>query len=204
MSNGLQRVSQRKQVRSALERIDALEQELPRLGMAVDQALQVNGRRLGELASVLEAVVELLGASTVDAKIKEVADSKTMANMERAKQALEDALAKGELVKSETVTEKSLVVGREIDKNGSPIFPGRVQLTYGGIRPEFQEKLKGQAAGFSVETPRGNKFEVLEVYEVVEKQPEQPASEGLEGLEGLSESETFESSEAETLAPSEA
>ncbi len=176
MSNNLQRnLSQRKQVRSALERIDGLEQELPRIVLAINEALEGAGQRVGQLANIVEAVVELFGADTVDAKIKEIADRKITANLERAKQALADGLEKGDLLKADAIGEKALVVGRELDKDGNVVFPGRVQLTFAGIKPEFQEKLKGQGVGTIIETPAGGKFEVLEVYDVVEKAP--PAAE---------------------------
>jgi hypothetical protein len=175
MSNVMQRQSHRKQVKSALERIDVLEETLPQVVAGVNQALNQQGQRMEQLASILEAVVELLGTSTVDAKIKEISDKKTLQNLERAKKALEDALAKGEVVKTDKISEKSLVVGREVDKDGNPVFPGRVQLAYHSIKTEFQEKLKGNGVGFVVETANGSKFEVLEVYDVVEKQTETSA-----------------------------
>lgn len=176
MSNGMQRqMSQRKQVKSALERIEALEQTVPQIVMGVNQAFNQQGQRQEQLAAIVEAVVELFGAETVDAKIREIADRKVLQNLAKAQEALKEGLEKGEVLKAETINEKSLVVGREIDKDGNPVFPGRVQLTFSAIKPAFQEKLKGQAAGFSVETENGSKFEVLEVYDVVEKKAEAPA-----------------------------
>jgi hypothetical protein len=178
MSNGMQRnLSQRKQVKSALERIEALEQTTNQIVMGVNEALNSQGGRLEGVANIVEAVVELFGAEVVDAKIKEIADRKTLQNMENAKKALEAGVADGRLVKADAISEKSLVVGRETKADGEVIFPGRVQLTFNGIRPEFQEKLKGQAPGFTVETPAGGKFEVLEVYDIIEKAPEAPAAE---------------------------
>jgi hypothetical protein len=175
MSNGMERsVSQRKQVKSALERIDALEQEFPRVVMAVNEAFSGQSQRVARLASVVEAVVELFGAEVVDAKIKEVSDRKTMDSLERAKAALEEGLAKGDLLKADAIGDASLIVGREFDKEGQAIFPGRVQLQFAGIKPEFQEQLRGQGVGFQVETPGEGKFEVVEIYEVVVKASEAP------------------------------
>jgi hypothetical protein len=171
MSNGLQKVSQRKQVRSALERIEGLEQEMPRIVMAVNEALTGQGQQVQQLASIVEAVVELFGSDTVDAKIKELADAKVTKNLANAKAALEKGLASGEVVLADAINDNSLVVGREFKADGEVVFPGRVQLQFRAIKPEFQEKLRGQGVGFTVETAGGGKFEVLEVYTVVEAAP---------------------------------
>lgn len=163
------RLSQGKQVKSALERIDSLEQELPRIVMAVNEALVGQNEKSGQLANIVEAVVELFGAATVDAKIKEISDRKTMANLEAAKAKLTEAIQKGDVVKADAISDKSLVVGKEYDKDGNVLFPGRAQLQFGAIKQEFQDKLLGNGVGFTLETGNGGKFEVTEVYDVVEK-----------------------------------
>lgn len=177
MANGRQ-ISQRKQVRSALERIDTLEQDVPRIFQAVNEALTQSNQRMSQLGKVLEAVVELFGSETVDAKIKEIDTRNVQAQADGARAALEAGVADGTLVSALDINDKSLIVGREIDADGNVVFPGRVQLMFSGIRPEFQEKLLLQGPGFVVETQNGGKFEVLEVYNVVEKAPvvEEPAA----------------------------
>lgn len=176
MSNNIvKQISQRKQVKSAIERIDALEQELPRLVMGVNEALSNHAQRTAELASIVEAVVELFGSEVVDAKIKEISDRKVLANLDAAEKNLEKAKGAGEAVKADAIDSKSLIVGREFDKDGNVVFPGKAQLTYEAIKPEFQKKLLGQSAGFQVETPNGGKFEVLEVYKIIEKPAEKLA-----------------------------
>lgn len=184
MSSSVQKnVSQRKQVKSAIERIDTIEQDLPRVVMAVNEALTAQSQRVGELASILEAVVELAGVQAVDVKIKEIADRKVLANLEVAKSRLEQALTSGEVVSANVISERSLIVGREFDAQGEVLFPGRAQLQYAGVKPEFQAQLLGQGFGFTLETGDGGKFEVLEVYDVVDQSAEQapapsPANEG--------------------------
>lgn len=171
------RLSQGNQVKSALERIDTLEQELPRIVMAVNEALVGQNEKTGQLANIVEAVVELFGAETVDAKIKEISDRKTMAKLEDAKVKLTEAIQKGEVVKADVITDKSLVVGREFDGEGNVVFPGRAQLQFAGIKPEFQEKLLGAGVGTTLETGEGRKFEVTEVYDVIVKaEPEAPTA----------------------------
>jgi hypothetical protein len=167
MSSFAQQVSQKKAVKSALERIDQLEQDLPKIVMGVNEAVMGQRRGLGELASVVEALTEILGAGTVDAKIKEINERKVQAQLDKAKAALDEGLAKGDLVKADAVSDKSLIVGREYDKDGNVLPPGRAQITFDGIMPEFQDKLLGQGPGFTVETKNGGKFEVVEVYDVL-------------------------------------
>ena len=168
MGKEMERIlNQKRQVKSALERIDAIEQELPRVISAVNEVLMQNNQRVTGLAEVVEAVVELFGSETVDAKITEVRTRKLAAQAAQAKENLEKAVVEGKILATATVEEDSLIVGRESDAEGNIAGPGRVQLLFSGIRPEFQEKLKGQAAGFSVTTENGGKFEVLEVYKVL-------------------------------------
>jgi hypothetical protein len=183
MSNGLQRnLSQRKAVKSALERIDSLEQDMMNLAGGINEAMiQANNRMTG-LAKIIEAVVELFGAETVDAKIKEVEKRNQDAALDAAKKALEDGVSKGDLQKTDVVGDRTLIVGREFDKEGNLIPPGRVQLMFAGVRPEFQEKIKGQSAGFSVETPSGGKFEIMDLYTVIERAPEPVATDAVEAV----------------------
>jgi hypothetical protein len=125
----------------------------------------------------LEAVAELVGGEAIDAKMKEIADRKTMQQLERAKAAVVAALEKGELVKVAAVTEKSLIVGRELDKDGQVVYPGHVQLKFSDIKPEFQVKLLEQHPGAQIETTNGVKFEVLEVYDMVQAPAQQQTQE---------------------------
>lgn len=162
-------LSQRKQVKSALERIQFIEEELPRIVMGVNEALTGANQQQQRLAAIIEAMAELVGNDAVDAKIKEISERKALQRLEDAKKALDAGLVSGDIVKADVVGEKSLLVGRETDTEGKDVFPGRVQLTFAGIKPEFQEKLKGQGVGTQIDTGTG-KFEVLEVYDVIEKQ----------------------------------
>jgi hypothetical protein len=216
MSNMQRQVSQRKQVKSALERIDTLEQDMQRLFGAVNNSSMMMSQRMTELGAILEAVVEILDTKLVDQKIKEIADRKTLENLDRAKAAVAAGLASGELVKAMVIDEKSLIIGREIQTDGEIVFPGQVQLKFSQVKPEFQEKLKGQGVGFQIDTGSG-KFEVLEVLEVVEPvEPPAPVAapqaaapaeavpaQASEVVAAVTPAETPEQLEA-VLAPSEA
>ena len=183
MSNNPQKaLSQKKQVKSALERIGELEGVLPQIIAGFNQALMQLEQRLGEFGEAIDALVELAGG-------KDLVDSVIQSHrVARATANLNAALARGDLVKVEAVSEKSVIVGREFDKDGNLVPPGRVQLSFRGFKPEFREKLLGKGVGFVFDigaelaettgTPAGEtvtgKFEVSEVYDRVEKAPENP------------------------------
>lgn len=157
--------------KSALERIDLLENEIPRLISAINGAFEQLNERVGSLAKLVEAVVETVGAEQVEQSLKAIEDRKIELQLSAAKAELDSQVAAGNMLKVEVVGEKSLIVGREFDREGVLIPPGRAQIMFASIKPEYQEKLKGQQAGFMFETV-GGKFEVMEVYDEVVKAPE--------------------------------
>lgn len=167
-------VSQKKQVKNILERTEALENDLAGIAQAVQAALEEANNRTARLAKVIEAVVELLGAPTVDATMKEIEANKLQAASDAAKAELEKGVSEGRLTRAVGAGELSLIVGREFDAEGNTNGPGRVQVTFSSIKPEYQEVLRGQGSGFSFPTEAGGKFEVLEVYDVVPDAPVAP------------------------------
>lgn len=160
-------MSLRQKTRSALDRIDAVESTINELVSSLNNVIQQLNARLADTTEKLEALTEVAGPDKVKEALRSIAVAKAEKQAASAKQALEEALMNGQLVAAQVIGENSLVVGREFDKDGNVIPPGRIQLTFGGIKSEFQDKLRGQGFGFTVETPIGGKFEVLEVYDLV-------------------------------------
>lgn len=158
-------LSLRQKTRSALDRIDAVESTINELVSSLNGVIQQLNARLADMSEKLQAVTDVVGVENVTKALDALAQAKAEKQLASAKEALNDALTKGHLVPAATIGENSLVVGREFDKDGNLIPPGRIQLTFSGIKAEFQEKLKGQGFGFTVDTPTGGKFEVLEVYD---------------------------------------
>lgn len=169
--NNQPKLSQRKQIKSVVERVDTLEGDVQRIYEAVNQTITNSDERIRQLASLSEAYMELLGTEAVDAKLKEINERRQLESVERAKAVVVDGLTKGTLVKALVIGKDSIIAGREIDKDGQVVFPGFVQLKFAAVKPEFQEKLTGQGAGTMIETPTG-KFEVLEVFDPVEAKAE--------------------------------
>lgn len=152
--------------RNALERIAQLEKDLTQVVGSVQQALNQLGGRLGSLGETLDALVELTaGVEQVQSQIESSRALRAQAQADAAKAALEKALADGVLLTAEKISENSILTGSETDKDGNVRPPGYIQLQFGGIKPEFQEKLKGQGVGFVLETEEGGKFTVTGVYE---------------------------------------
>lgn len=162
-----------KRTSNALDRLDQVEKTLPNLISAINNSLGGLSQQLNSQGKVLEAVMQLLGRETVETTMKEIEDRRVTETMEAEKKALEELLAAGNLAKVEKVTEKSIIVGREYQPDGSLRHPGRAQVAFPRVDPQFQPKLKDQAAGFVMELPNGGKFEVVEVFEVVQKPDEE-------------------------------
>lgn len=158
-----------KKTSDALERLDQVEKTVANIVGAVNNSLgQVSGQ-LGGITEVLDAVVQTLGADTIQKVMTENRTAKAEAQSAAEQAALKELLAKGDIKATEKVTEKSIVVGKETAADGTVRIPGRAQVAFSRIDPNFQASFLGQAVGFSLDLPTGGKFEVQEIYEVVEK-----------------------------------
>lgn len=158
-----------KRIQDLTARMEEYEKSMTQLIPSINNALGSINQQLSAQAEVLEGVVESFGRDKVEAAVKASRERRIQQTMESEKKALEDLRASGELVAVPLVTEKSVIVGREYDADGSVRVPGRVQVAYSRVDPQFQTKLLDQPPGTTFELPNGGKFEVLEVYEVVEK-----------------------------------
>jgi len=170
------KMSERKQVRSALERIEALEQTLPQLLSGINSAFQQVDGRLGELEQKIDALIELTGPAEVQATIDATLARRNAERAAAMTAAVEAALKNGTLVKADVVGENSLVVGTEFDKDNQPLNGGRSQLNFPQIKPEFKVQIQGKPVGSEFSLPTGGKFVVTEIYTPVEKPPEAPAA----------------------------
>jgi hypothetical protein len=192
MSNEKRSLSLRNKTQGALGRIEALEQDIPRIVSAVNEALTRLNTQLSETVEILNAVVALNGENEVAAAVTEARKQKQEEAVAKAKASLAEGLEKGTLVALTTVTDKSILVGIEKGKDGVVVPPGRAQLSFASLLPDFKEKLLGQAVGFTVETPIGGTFELTEIYEPVTP-PEAPATPEATAAEAQPESAATDS-----------
>lgn len=190
-------LSQRQKIRSALERIgdievefeengriDRVEKDTARLYMGFDKMAKESMEKIQGLASLVEAAVELLGgADIIDEKMKEIRERKALAAVANAKAAIEKGLKEGEIVgNTGAITEKSIIVGHELNAEGKTEFPGFVSLATQQLKPEFKNQLIGKTAPVTIDTANGAKLAVTAVYETVAKPAEQkPAEQKAEG-----------------------
>lgn len=164
--------SKKKQVRSALERIEALEATINNFALAVDGIMKQYRQRIGALEEALDAVVGLVGKEAVEKAIEAARITAATEEAETAQKALEVEIAEGRATKTDKVGENSLIVGNETKADGTVIPPGRMQMRFDALQPKFRQQLLGQGVGFQVNpTPGGGIFTVEEIYDL--KTPEQ-------------------------------
>lgn len=164
-----------KRTTHALDRLDRIETLLPELISGINNSFGSMNQQLNAQAEFVEAVVEMLGRVAIEAAIKDNRERKAVELMESEKKGLEELKAAGAIAVVEKVTEKSIIVGREYNADGSVRHPGRAQVPYARVDANFKEKLLGQSVGFVMELPNTGKFEIVEICEVVQK-PDAPVA----------------------------
>lgn len=176
--------------------VNDLKATVPQLAMATNQALNQANQLVATLQEQLDAVIGLVGLSEVQRAIQETRLANMKEAAEKTKANIAEAVANGQLVKVDTINEKSLFVGREFNADGTEIPPGYTAVSYNQVKKEYREKLSGQTVGFALSTDSGGKFEVLEIYEAVEPKPEEkPAAPAVDAA-AVAASETQPPTEA--------
>lgn len=158
-----------KRTSNALERLDQVEKVIAQIVSGVNNSLGGLSQQVGSQGSVLEAVVQLLGKDAVETTMKEIAERRAQETMEAEKKAMLELVTRGDVAAVEKVTDKSIIVGREFNPDGTLRSPGRAQVAFQRVDEAFKANLLGQTVGFIMDLPAGGKFEVMEIYEVVEK-----------------------------------
>lgn len=167
MSNGKPGI--RQEQRSISSRLSGLEQNFTRFLIGANGRIQNHDERLATGEEKLEALIELAGLDEITAVIDRRRVERARAESAQEKGRLEEGVADGYLTTIEKVAERSLVVGRLIDKEGQVIEPGRLQVAVPTIKPEFKSQLLDQAVGVLIDLNNGTKFELLEIYNVDEE-----------------------------------
>lgn len=158
--------------RSALQRIESLENDVAQIAAAFQQVFGQIEATINQTNRVLDALIEEVGAEKIQERMKATALKAATEQAEKAKASLAQAVEANQIRPAEVVTEQSIIVGRESDAEGNIIPPGYVQLAYFSVKPEFQERLLGQTVGHIVDTANGGAFEVTEIYEAVPAETE--------------------------------
>lgn len=151
-----------KRTKNALERLDEHEQAIARL---FGQSQMVNGQ-ISSVGELLGAIIEILGIQEPVEKLILAKRAQAAADRNAAeKKALEDMVASKLVLVAETVSEKSILVGHEQDKEGK-ITNARVQVAFARVNEQFKKDLLGKAKGAQVTLPDGGAFVVEEIFDV--------------------------------------
>lgn len=157
-----------KNSRNALQRLDAVEQTQAQVVQALNSTLGPLQQQFSQYVEIVDAVTAILGDEVVANRVAEIRKERAIQQAEVQAQQVKTLVANGILAVASVIGEKSLIVGKEFDKEGHEMLPGRRQALLSQIRTDLQEKLMGQGVGFKLDTGDGA-FEVLEVYDVIEK-----------------------------------
>lgn len=153
---------------NVVQRTERLEQVHDALVGQIQQSFGRIDQQFAKNSELLAAIVEIVGEETIVAKINErqaARDAKAAAEAEAGVKALLD---KGTLVRVETIGEETLIVGRDVDADGKVLGPGRAQVAFKDLKPEFREKLKGGKVGSKVVTSEDEDKGVTQTFEVTE------------------------------------
>lgn len=183
-SNQAQRQdSLRAKAKTAMERLDTIEnqvkdvqQSLPRVLVAVNNALSQLGQQLSEMREFVDGIIGVVGTSEVSQAIAENRATRMKEQAEQTKLDIVKAIEDKRLVVADKVSDKSLVVGSEVDKSGVEIPPGYAAVRFATLsEQEYKDKLLNQAVGAVIDTKQGGKFTVNAIYDFVPVEPAQPA-----------------------------
>jgi hypothetical protein len=159
-----------------MERLAALEDLVSSLKERQGQIIKSTQEVVNKLqfinsktAEVVEAVISALGtdfAAKVEqaAKANKVSRDEKVATLQKAQ--VTEALAAGKLKIVETVSEQTLIVGKEL-KNNEVSPPGYHQITFSEVDNTIKAQLLGKKVGDQVKALNDVTFEITELYESV-------------------------------------
>lgn len=167
-----------KNARNALQRIQALEGAVQGVLTATNNALGEAEGRLAQLAEVLDAVVESQGAEAINVILTEKRRSRAQQKQERDAMEIKEKVLNGKLKAVATVGETSVLVFKELDKDGQALEFSRVQTSALLLVPKVRGETLGKTIGHKVtNTGSEHTFEIMEIYDPVPQTPEAAAAE---------------------------
>lgn len=160
--------------KTAIERLEDLEQQVMQITIGANNALgQISGR-VNDLTEGAEALLDVLSVvdpelrGKIEAVLKVREDQRQQAQIEQQKAGINALVDSGRIKAVTTITDDSIVIGREFDKDGVLVAPGRIQVSIKTIPEELQILLKGKGVADVIDLAAGGgKFEILEIYEAI-------------------------------------
>lgn len=160
-------ISQRQKIERSIEAIDKLQQNYEKLVGDFNEIIGNISEQFAQNVETLNAIVGILGVEKVAEVVKTERAARAQADAD-AKKATVEALAKeNKVVSAATIDVASLVVGREVDKDGLVTPPGYISVVMENASPAFKKKAIGAKVGDKIEAIPGKFFEVTEIYQFV-------------------------------------
>ncbi len=173
---GNQNIPQHQQgsILARLQKLERFEKDMLR---AMNQTFNIVDQRETATEEILRAVINLLGREVVEKEVRRLKIEQLEGESTKQTAVFEEAKKEGKVVATTAVTEKSVIIGTELDKDNNQLYPVRVQLFFPQLPADYQKAYLGAKLGETVVTPTASKFTISEIYEVVVK--EAPATSGL-------------------------
>lgn len=163
----------REVITPALGRIEILEGQVVTLLSNQQNLMEGISRSLALVQDHMEvfdhlcnAFSEILGTEKVQEIVKKQIHEKTTKRADAEKAVIAEGVESGSLKAQDIVNLNSVIVGREILKNGDVRHPGWQQLLVSQAREEIRNNLIGKVVGDKLDVPAGQ-FEILEIYEII-------------------------------------
>lgn len=151
--NTTQKIYQEK--RSSIERLDNLEQNIPKMIVAIGKQLDplINFQneaapKLAMFEEFFEVLVDIAGTDLVTSKLRALRLKRVTENANAQKAEVQAKLASGEIVATDKVGHGDIVVLAENDENGVVVEPGWFLTSVQNLIPEVKEQVIGQEVGF--------------------------------------------------------
>lgn len=166
----------RKALKAPLIRIEKLENDLPQILQTVQQGFGIVDQKVRTVEEIVNALVSIIGLD----KVQETVDANRNAQLQKESDAEEQGLNlakdKGMIAVADEISDRSVIVGHEVDAEGKVLPPGRAQLLFAQVKEELRAELLGKKVGESIATPVGGQFIVDEIWDIVAKPPADEAA----------------------------
>ena len=152
-----------------LARLAKLEKFQKDILRAMNQTFTIVDNRESATEEVVRALITLVGQDTVEKEVRRAKIEDLEGKSAKQKAVFDEAIAKGKVVPGESVNDRSVILGTEVDPEGNQLYPVRVQLLFGNLPADYQACYKGAKPGDKVVTPTKSTFSISEVWDVVVK-----------------------------------
>lgn len=155
-------MSLRQRTKDTAAKVEDFQKDLVTVVNAVNEVFGKFQAQVEAQKELLNTLVALAGPEVIQAKL----EARKVERDQKAVAAVDLLKSKNVLLVAPLVTEDSFIIAKEWDKDGNLKAPGRVQVAFKDLLPDFKGKLSSAVVGDSVETPDGGKFEIVEIYSI--------------------------------------